>query len=164
MKKNNQGAIVSGLILIFMGVVFLAAQFFPDLFIRVDFATLWPIIPLGVGICLFFGGLLGSAELLVPGTIVSGVGTILYYQNSTNNWDHWQLWLLVPVFVGVGTILSMLRAGKGVNKAFKAGTAPLIIGIVLYAIFTGLSASLLFPFIFIAIGLSILFKGRSSSS
>ena len=163
MKKNNQGAIVSGLILIAMGAFFLVAQFIPNLFAGIDFAMLWPFIPLGVGICLFFGGLLGSAELLVPGTIVSGVGSILYYQNSTNNWDHWQLWLLVPVFVGIGTILFMLRAGKGLSKAIKSGAPPLIIGLILYVVFTGLNSSLLFPLIFIAIGISILFKGRMKS-
>jgi len=158
--KRNQGAIVSGVLLIVMGFCFLIAQFFPALFATLNIAQLWPLIPLGVGLCQFVGGLLGSAELLVPGTIVSGVGTILFYQNLTNSWHHWQFWLLVPCFVGIGTILLMLRSGQGFNKALNSGGPPLVIGLILYTVFAGFRSALFMPLLFIGIGIFILLRGR----
>ena len=160
MKRKNQGAIITGVMLIGMGIFFLTAQAFPTLYTQIDFARLWPLIPLLVGVVLFVNGLFGSAELLVPGTVVSGVGSILFYQNSTDSWGQWQLWLLIPALAGIGTILYQLREGKQLNHALRAGGGPFVVGLVLYFVFTGLPSGLFWPIIFVAIGVMILFQGR----
>jgi phage shock protein C len=49
-KKKKQGSLTGGLVLITIGVLFLAARFIPN----IDFHDLWPIILIVIGISILF--------------------------------------------------------------------------------------------------------------
>jgi len=51
-KNKNDGSLIAGLILIALGLIFLAERFIP----RVDFGDLWPIILLVAGIVMIKSG------------------------------------------------------------------------------------------------------------
>ncbi|MFC2106925.1 PspC domain-containing protein [Bacteroidota bacterium] len=52
-KPKNDGNLIAGLILIALGIIFLIIRFVP----RIDFADLWPVILLAVGVALVWQGL-----------------------------------------------------------------------------------------------------------
>lgn len=133
---QKQGSIVSGAVLILVGLLFLAAQFFPTLAISINFAMLWPFIVMAVGVLFLVGGLISNPPLFIPGSIISGVALILLYQNATGNWHHWQLWLLVNTFIGIGILFMSVREGKGISGGMPAAGILIGIGLVLFVVFT----------------------------
>jgi len=126
---------ILGLILILLGAWFLAAQWYPQLAIWETLNITWPFIVIGVGILLYFLGLLGGEpDMMVPATVVTGIGGILYYQDSTGDWGSWSyIWALIPGFVGLGTILAALL--KGSMRQVRDGLSLIIISMILFAIF-----------------------------
>jgi len=99
--------ILAGLILIAVGVIFLLMPLFPNVSDVLNIDQHWPLIIVLVGAMFILGALLGSPGLAIPGSIVGGIGLLLYYQNLTGNWQTWAFaWTLIPVFVGIGIILS----------------------------------------------------------
>jgi hypothetical protein len=160
---QKQGSIISGSILILVGLFFLAAQFFPNLATFINFEILWPFLVVGLGLIFLVGGLINSPPLFVPGSIVTGVGLILLYQNLTDNWHHWQLWLLVTGFVGVGIMLTSIREGKGISGSMPAAGILIAISLVLVLAFTFAD---LWPVALIIIGLFLFIRnliGRRKS-
>jgi hypothetical protein len=124
--------LAGGLILILLGVWFLAVQFVPGL--QGWFS--WPWIIIGFGVVMLLIGLLsGVPDLAVPACIIGGIGGLLYWQNATGNWESWSYaWSLIPGFVGVGVILSGLFGGK-VRKSLREGGNLILISLILFAIF-----------------------------
>jgi len=67
---------------------------------------------------LFVGGATGVPALAVPATIISGIGAILYYQDTTGDWDSWTyVWALIPGFLGVGLLIAGVLAREGGNPS-----------------------------------------------
>jgi hypothetical protein len=136
MTQQSRSNLIIGLLLVLVGVIFLAGRFIPgvkDLF-DLDFA--WPLIVVAVGVFLFLLGVLtGAPGLSVPACIVAGVGGILYYQNATGDWASWSyLWTLIPGFVGVGIILSGLLSGEW-RTALREGLTTILTSAFLFFIF-----------------------------
>ena len=52
-RKDNNGNIVAGVILITLGILFLIDRYFPD----IDFRDLWPWILIVVGVLILVRGL-----------------------------------------------------------------------------------------------------------
>jgi hypothetical protein len=138
MSKERRSDLVFGIILILIGGWFLAAQFdlVPGMDEIMNIEYQWPLIVIGVGIFLFILGLLlHNPGMSVPACIVSGIGGLLYWTNSTGNWDNWSyLWTLVPGFVGIGVILSTLLGGEE-KKRYKEGLKLILISAILFVIF-----------------------------
>jgi hypothetical protein len=138
MSKERRSDLVFGIILILIGGWFLAAQFdlVPGMDEIMNIEYQWPLIVIGVGIFLFILGLLlHNPGMSVPACIVSGIGGLLYWTNSTGNWDNWSyLWTLVPGFVGIGVILSTLLGGEE-KKRCKEGLKLILISAILFVIF-----------------------------
>jgi hypothetical protein len=138
MSKERKSDLVFGIILVIIGGWFLAAQFdlVPGLKDIMDIEYQWPFIVIGVGVFLFFLGLLlRSPGMSVPACIVGGIGGLLYWSNSTGNWGSWSyLWTLIPGFVGVGVLLSTILGGQG-KKGYIEGLKLILISLVLFAIF-----------------------------
>lgn len=132
---HKRGSIFTGTLLILVGIFFLLAEFFPGLAATINMAFLWPLIVLALGAFFLVAAVLGNYGLAVPGVILSGIGSNLFYMNTTGNWDFWQLWLLVPSYVGMGIVLSTLLAGKRLSSGLRAGGVPLTIGLILFVIF-----------------------------
>jgi hypothetical protein len=73
--------------------------------------------------------------MCVPACIVGGIGCLLYWSNSTGNWDDWSyLWTLIPGFVGIGIILSTLLGGEE-KKGYREGFRLILISAVLFIVF-----------------------------
>jgi hypothetical protein len=136
MDRNDRSRLAVGVLLLAVGVYFLAAQFYPALgeWINIEFS--WPLIVIGVGIFLLVIGLLvGEPDMAVPALIVGGIGGILYYQNTTGDWDSWAFaWALIPGFVGLGMLVSAVLGSRDRGN-ISGGLWLLVISAVLFLIF-----------------------------
>jgi len=138
MSKERRSDFVFGILLIIIGGWFLAAQFdlVPGLKDIMNIEYQWPLIVIGIGIFLFFLGLLlRSPGMSVPACIVGGIGGLLYWTNSNQNWEAWAyLWTLIPGFVGIGIILTTLLGGQEKN-GYKEGLKLILISVILLIVF-----------------------------
>jgi hypothetical protein len=132
---EKRSSIVGGLILILVGVLFLLLQLFPDVAAQLDIGRQWPVLIIGVGGLFLIGAALGTPPLAIPGSIIAGIGGLLYYQNATGNWASWAYaWTLIPGFVGLGTILMGLLGGKR-RQSLREGSRMVVISLLLFLIF-----------------------------
>jgi hypothetical protein len=164
--RSRRSALAVGVLLIVLGVLFLAGQLFPGLFSWVGQFT-WPLIVVGVGVFLFILGLLvGTPDMAVPACIVGGIGLLLYWQNATGNWESWAyVWTLIPGFAGLGTILAGILKGDG--KAARGGLWTVFISIVGFVIFSSIFRPMFgqpallgqyWPLLVILLGVLLLFQ------
>jgi peptidoglycan/LPS O-acetylase OafA/YrhL len=73
--------------------------------------------------------------MAVPATVVAGIGGVLYWQETTGNWNSWAYtWTLIPGFVGLGIILEALLEGKP-RGGLRAGGSLMVISAILFVIF-----------------------------
>lgn len=137
MNKKRRSGVVGGVVLILLGLAFLAGQFgllsWPS-------ELTWPLILVGIGAGLLIIGLLaGEPGMAVPACVVAGIGGILYWQNSTGQWESWAyVWTLIPGFVGVGTILTGLLEWKW--ETIRGGIWLLVISAILFGVFSAIFA------------------------
>lgn len=136
MNRQNRTQLVLGLLLILIGVWFVAAQRIPALKTWLEIQFQWPFYVIGAGALILVIGLLtGAANMAIPACIVAGIGGILYYQNISNDWESWSfLWTLIPGFVGVGKILAGLL-GEDTRQNISGGLNLVILSAVLLVIF-----------------------------
>ena len=128
---NRRASIISGIFLILLGILFFVGEIAPQYFEFLD----WPFIIIGLGLFFILWALLSTTGgLAVPGSILAGIGGILYYQNMTGDWESWSyIWSLIPGFVGIGIII-----GGIIDRNFKEGLSSglvllLISGILLFS-------------------------------
>lgn len=129
---RHKSGIVGGIILILLGLVFLASEIFPDLFSFWE----WPFIIILVGLVFLLWAVIGGVGgLAIPGSILAGIGGILYYQNAYNAWGTWSfIWALIPGFVGIGIMLSGL-IDRDFKNRFFGGLSLLVISAILFFAF-----------------------------
>ena len=93
--RSNTGALVGGTLLIAFGLLSLASEVFRGL----NWSFLWPFIVIGVGALFFvamFAGGKQAAGFAIPGTIISGIGLVLLFQNITRHWESMSyFWTLI---------------------------------------------------------------------
>jgi hypothetical protein len=84
------------------------------------------------------GVLTGEADMLVPASIVGGIGGILFLQNSgVLTWESWAyVWTLIPGFVGLGILLAGLIKWK--KKQIFEGLQTMLVSTVLFLVFGSL--------------------------
>jgi hypothetical protein len=159
----SRGAIFAGIMLILVGSCLLAITLFPGLGGFLDISQQWPLIVIGVGGVFVAGAVLGTPGLAVPGTIIAGIGSLLYIQNALDEWGSWSYaWGLIPGFVGLGTIIMRALEGR-VRDGLREGGRLVVISLVLVVVFgiiTGgfLSAGNLWPLLLILLGGWILIR------
>ena len=95
---DNRGSVVAGGILILIGAIFLFVNVF-----HIDFGQIWPIIFFIIGAGFYLPVLVmprdraNLAGLLIPGTILFGLGAIFFFNTLTHNWGSWAyIWALIP--------------------------------------------------------------------
>jgi len=136
MSRQNRTQLVLGILLVLVGIWFIAVRQVP---ILKPFANLnwdWPFYVIGAGVILLLIGLVTDApRMAIPAAIVAGIGGILYYQNMSQDWESWNfMWALIPGFVGIGNILAGLL-GDDLRHNFGRGMNLIIISVVLFLIF-----------------------------
>lgn len=160
MDTARKSGLAGGLVLILLGLAFLAAQLLPGLWSWVSEVS-WPLIVVGAGaLLLIIGWLVGAPNMAVPACIVGGIGGLLYWQNATGDWASWAYaWALIPGFAGVGNLIAGLWAGK--SGQARGGAWSVLISLILFAIFGSFMGGftvlgVYWPVLVIALGLLLL--------
>ena len=159
----RRSSIVAGIILILVGIFFLLVPFFPNISGIINITDQWPLIIVAVGALFLFSALIGAPGLAIPGSIITGIGGLLYYQNVNDAWASWSYaWALIPGFVGVGIIIANTLEGEA-GRGLRSGGTLIIISLVLFLSFGaflggGISFSVLWAILFIGLGLRLLIK------
>jgi hypothetical protein len=161
--SNTQTSIVIGGVLILLGVIFLAFNV-----IHIDFGQIWPIIFFIIGAGFYLPVLLmprdrqNLAGLLVPGTILFGLGTIFFYNTFTNNWGSWAyIWTLIPASVGLGLLIAA-RVGHWGDDTMKVGFWMFVIStgvcLILASFFSGGNVGAIGAILLIGLGVVLLIQ------
>ena len=167
----RSSSVIGGTILILVGLFFLLVSLFPNLADLIDIEQQWPLIVVAIGALFLLAALLGTPPLAVPGSIITGIGLLLYYQNVNDAWHTWAFaWALIPGFVGIGTILMNTLQGD-VRTGLRQGGRLVLVSLVLFLVFAslfggGLAFGQVWPVLLIALGIWILARSllRSGQS
>src|SRR5574340_644918 len=138
MNRQGRTQLVLGLLLILLGAWFLADRNVPAFHNVVEKYMVWPfsLISIGAGL-LLLGLILGSPGMAVPAAVVAGIGGIFYYFENLGDWGDWYMWLLVPGFVGVGSVLAGLL-GDRTRHNLRRGLNLMVISAVLFLVCSSL--------------------------
>ena len=133
-SQRNTGSLVGGSLLIIFGMLALLGKLFQNFNF---WNTFWPFIIIGVGLLFFVGMFAGGKSvsgLAIPGSIVTTIGLMLFYQNITNHWESWSYgWTVILMAVGVGIFI---MGAWGQNQSQRAaGLRVLRIGLIMFIIF-----------------------------
>jgi hypothetical protein len=180
-SQRNAGSLVGGGLLIIFGLLALVGQLFRGFNF---WNTFWPFFIIGFGLLFFVGMFAGGRSvsgLAIPGTIVTTIGLMLFYQNISNHWESWSYgWTVILMAVGLG-IFIMGAWGQNASQR-TAGLRVLRIGLIMFVIFgaffeliftSGMPfglRSIIFPAALILLGLYLiltrsgLFPGRSTDT
>jgi hypothetical protein len=143
-SQRNAGTLVVGALLIAFGILSLAGQIFRGFHF---WETFWPFIVIGVGAMFFVGMFAGGKSvsgLAIPGSIITTVGLMLFYQNLTDHWESWSYgWTVILMAVGLGIFIMGTYGGNGEQR--KSGLGVMRVGLILFILFGGF-----FEFIFSA--------------
>lgn len=161
----KQKSIVGGIILILAGALILLAQHNPFFGQILNLDQQWPLIFIFIGAMFFMAAISNNAELAIPGTVMSGLGVIFYYQNWSGNWASWAyMWALIPGFVGMGMLIASLLSKNHVHLRHPARHLLVVSGCLfgLFFLFFGGSWGMTFvwPLLLIGVGLWLIFYGR----
>ena len=169
-RRGSSGTALLGILLITVGIFFFIGQW-----LNVDWgAATWPFYVIAPGLALMAWGLTqrDGSGLTVAGSIVTMVGLVLLYQNTTGNWESWAYaWALVgPGGSGLGMLLYGTRSGN--RKMARDGFWQILVAIGLFVagfiFFEGIIGisgerlplpEWLLPVAVIAIGLLVLVRG-----
>ncbi len=156
-KRNNVGALIGGAILIGLGLLSLLSRVYTG----IDLGLLWPVAIIVFG-ALFFIAMFAvgksGAGFAIPGTIITGIGLVVLFENITEHWTTMSyLWTLIIIFVGLG-IYIMGWYGEDANQR-RSGGKVMKIGIILFIVFGTIFESLfssinnlVFPVLLILLG------------
>lgn len=165
-KSRNSGSLVGGILLILFGLLVLLSQFFRGF----DFwSAFWPFIIIGVGAMFFIGMAAGgksTAGLAIPGSIITGIGLMLFIQNLTNHFESWAYgWTIIIISVGLGIYIMGWWGGNTEQR--HSGAGVMRVGLILFIIFgaffemifnSSTLANYIFPVGLILLGLYLVFK------
>jgi hypothetical protein len=159
MKKRS--SLATAVLLILIGSWFLAAALFEPVANLAHGLATWPLSIIGAGALIALLGIVfWLPGMMIPAAVVTGIGGLLYWQNATGQWDTWAYaWALIPVFVGVGIILTGLLIRK--RGAVIGGGSALFSGAVLFLVFGsllggGVQVLQLWPLLLIGLGIILL--------
>ncbi|MGB7875017.1 MAG: hypothetical protein WBL25_11590 [Anaerolineales bacterium] len=132
--QRNIGSLVGGALLIIFGALALFGQLFRNLNF---WETFWPFFVIGVGLLFFVGMLAGGRSvsgLAIPGSIVTTIGLMLFYQNLSGHWESWSYgWTVILMSVGLGIFIMGLWGQNVTQRA--AGLRLLRLGLIMFVIF-----------------------------
>ena len=161
--NDSRTSVVVGGILILIGAIFLFVNVF-----HINFGQVWPIIFFIIGAGFYLPVLLmprdrqNLAGLLIPGTILFGLGTIFFYNIFADNWGSWAyIWALIPAAVGLGLLLAA-RVGNWGGDTMKVGFWMFVIStgvcFILAAFFSGGNVGAIGAVLLIGLGVVLLIQ------
>jgi DNA-binding CsgD family transcriptional regulator len=137
MKKFNRVVLITSIVLVGLGLISLALDFF--LGWRANLG--WPlaVILMGAVFAVLAEGLrekwVGADLLYLPASLLASLGLIFLLNILTGDWNAWAYaWLLAAAGLGVGMILAN-RAGHWPQAVSMAGVALVIGGVTLAVLF-----------------------------
>ena len=140
MNDSNRGTMVTGLILVILGVLFFILNLIPG----ISAAKTWPMILILLAIGFFIPSLIwpksreGLAGLFIPGCILLTLGAIFLFNTLTKIWNIWAFaWLLIPASVGLG-LVSGATVGKWDRSVKQVGFWMMVISLTAFALFASL--------------------------
>lgn len=133
-RMEHRGSLIFGLLLVGLGIVFLAQQFLGAPLLP----WLWPLMFLLVALVFFAGMVSGGKEaggLAIPGSIFMMLGLVFLYQIVFNHWESWAYaWALVaPTGVGIGIMIYGWWSDR--IDLRRAGVIITLIGLILFLAF-----------------------------
>jgi hypothetical protein len=133
-SQRNAGSLVGGALLIIFGALALLGQLFRGFNF---WDTFWPFFIIGFGLLFFVGMFAGGRSvsgLAIPGSIITTIGLMLFYQNVTNHWESWAYgWTVILMAVGLGIFIMGAWGQNATQRA--AGLRVLRIGLIMFIIF-----------------------------
>jgi hypothetical protein len=161
--SNSRTSVAIGGILILIGAIFHFVNV-----LHINFGQVWPIIFFIIGAGFYLPVLLmprdrrNLAGLLVPGTIMFGLGVIFFYNILAANWGSWAyIWTLIPASVGLGLLLAA-RVGHWGGDTLKVGFWMFVIStgvcFVLAAFFNGGNVGSIGAILLIGLGVVLLIQ------
>lgn len=130
MRRSGSG-IALGVVLVVVGLFYLVVQLF-----AVDLSSFgWPLFIIIPGVTLLIVGFVSlGTGAAIPGGILTMVGLVLAYQNSTGYWTSWAYaWALVaPGGVGLGLFLQGLRERN--SSLIKQGRSLMFIAALIFMV------------------------------
>jgi hypothetical protein len=172
-KSRAGGASIGiGAVLVALGVLFLLEQFF-------DFRLgqwMWPFFIIIPGLLFFVGMALGgksAGPLAIPGSIITTVGLLLFYQNTFNHFESWAYaWALIPTAVGIGLMLNgtwsdhpaLVQNGR---RVAGIGLVLFLAGFFFFELVLnigGMASGIVAPLFLIAAGIYLLLRRASSGA
>jgi hypothetical protein len=172
--RRSGAGIALGVVLVVVGLFYLVVQV-----ADVDLSAFgWPLFVIIPGLTLLIVGFLSlGTGAAIPGGILTMVGLVLAYQNSTGHWTSWAYaWALVaPGGVGLGLFLQGLRE-RNVNL-IRQGRSLIFIAALIFMVGFVFFESILnisgindqpvvkaaLPALFIVIGILLLARSISNS-
>jgi len=133
-SKRNIGSLVGGSLLIFFGILALVGKVFQTFNF---WEILWPFFIIGIGALFFVGMFAGGRSvsgLAIPGSIITTIGLMLFYQNITDHWESWAYgWTVILMSVGLGIFIMGIY---GQNESQRSsGLRVLRLGLIMFVIF-----------------------------
>jgi hypothetical protein len=142
-SKRNSGALVAGAILIAIGLLSLFGQLFSGFSF---WSYLWPLMIIGIGGMFFIGMFAGgksAAGLAIPGSILTCIGLMMFFQNLANHWESWAYgWTIILFSVGLGIFIMGLYTEDAQRR--QSGLRVMRTGAILFIIFAGFFEGLIF--------------------
>ena len=142
-RRSGGSSAALGIVLVVVGLFALGVVLF-----GIDLTQYgWPLFVIIPGLTLLVVGFLGGGQgASIPGGIVTMLGLLLAYSNSTGDWPSWAFaWsLIVPFGVGLGMYLQALRdrdlaALRRARTLMFIGALIFMIGFVLFESILGIS-------------------------
>ena len=160
---GSHGSVIAGSLLILIGAIFLVFNV-----LHIDFGKVWPIIFFIIAAGFYLPVLLMPAErknlsgLLIPGTILTGLGVIFFYNTLSGDWGSWAyIWALIPASVGLGLFFAA-RVGKWGDDTMKGGFWMFVISaaicLIMAAFFNGGNVGALGAILLIGLGVYLLLQ------
>lgn len=163
MDKVRKSSTIWGAVLIVLGLLLLSSTYF-DLRIF-SFANLWPLIVIALGLVFESSYFVSRRDpgLLVPGGILTIIGTLFLSLNCTS-WSYMRyLWPFFPLSVAAGLFQLYLFGSREPGLLIPvtilfcvsaAAFSAMLLSVRLFAV--------MMPLLLIAAGLYIIFKGNRS--
>jgi hypothetical protein len=94
---------------------------------------LWILVPGALLLVIALVGGRAAAGLAIPGSILTTIGLILFYQDATQHWESWAYaWALILVSIGAAQMLFGWRAGW--PRLARVGRRLALMGLVFFLV------------------------------